>query len=162
MAIRNVVTKENEQLRKKSREIVGFDEKLHTLLDDMYDTMMNLDGVGIAAPQVGILRKVAIVQIDDENKYELVNPYITRKEGESQGLEGCLSCPNQWGLVTRPETIDVTYWDRNGKEINMTASGFLSRAIQHEMDHLNGVLFIDIVDKFLDENELEEYMNSRK
>jgi len=162
MAIRNIVEKEDERLKKKSREVVNFDEKLHTLLDDMYDTMTEKNGVGIAAPQVGILRRIALVQTEEDNLYELINPVILSKSGsEEQSLEGCLSCPDQWGLVTRHNSVEVEYYNRDGEKKLINADDFLARAIQHEMDHLEGILFIDILDKFLNDDEVEEYMENR-
>ncbi|MGL5973267.1 MAG: peptide deformylase [Oscillospiraceae bacterium] len=162
MAIRKVILKENEQLRKVCRDVTNFDNKLHTLLDDMYDTMVSMDGVGIAAPQVAILRNVLIVQIDGKNKYEMVNPKLVSKDGQQSGLEGCLSCPDQWGIVTRSDIVTVDYFDRDGNKKTIKTEGFLARAILHEMDHLKGILFIDIVDKFLNEKELEDYMNKER
>lgn len=162
MAIRNIVTKESEQLRKKCRTVVSFDEKLHILLDDMYDTMVSLDGVGIAAPQVGILKNVIVVDLNDGERLELINPLISFTDGTCQELEGCLSCPYQWGLVTRPKDIELSYVDRHNKHKTLKANGFLARVIQHEVDHLKGVLFIDIVDKFLNDDEVDEYMKQRE
>lgn len=156
MSIRNIRNKEDEVLRKKSRDVTSFDEKLFVLLDDMLETMEKNDGVGIAAPQVGILRNVIIVKYQDK-VYEFINPVILEQSGEEQALEGCLSCPGQWGLVTRPNKITFKYQDRSGKEFKKSVEGFFSRIILHEVDHLHGRLFIDIVDRFLTDEEINNY-----
>lgn len=155
MAIRTVITKEDERLRKHTRKVTDFNPKLWTLLDDMYETMQELNGVGIAAPQVGILRRAVIVEVA-EDKFELINPEIIEREGDQYGAEGCLSVPGEWGMVHRPQKLKVKYQDRDGQEQVLEAEGYLAVAICHETDHLNGVLFIDLADRMLDESELEE------
>jgi peptide deformylase len=145
-----------EVLEKKCRPIVKFDRKLAKLLDDMYDTMIEHDGVGLAAPQIGIDEQIAIVDIDDESgTIELINPRIIHTSGEQTGPEGCLSFPNLFGEVTRPNYVKIEAFDRKGKKFTLEAEGFLARAIQHEMDHLDGVLFTSKVSRYLEEDELK-------
>jgi peptide deformylase len=145
-----------EVLEKKCRPIVKFDRKLAKLLDDMYDTMIEHDGVGLAAPQIGIDEQIAIVDIDDESgTIELINPRIIHTSGEQTGPEGCLSFPNLFGEVTRPNYVKIEAFNRKGKKFTLEAEGFLARAIQHEMDHLDGVLFTSKVSRYLEEDELK-------
>ena len=153
MALRNIVTEKEERLRKVSRPVEKFDERLWTLLDDMADTMYDADGVGIAGVQVGVLRRVFVVDIG-EGLIEFVNPTITAQSGEQDGMEGCLSSPGEYGLVVRPEKVTIEAFDRNGKPFTMDAEGFLARAICHENDHLDGRIFKDITHHMLSEEEL--------
>lgn len=155
MALRTVITREDERLRKKTRPVTDFNERLWTLLDDLYETMQESNGVGIAAPQVGILRQAVVIDVG-EGKVELVNPEIVEQEGDQYGSEGCLSVPGEWGMVHRPKKVKVKYQDRNGVNCEMTAEDYLAVAVCHETDHLKGVLFIDLADRMLDESELEE------
>lgn len=147
MAIRNIVAIGNDVLRERSREVTTFDSRLAVLIDDMIDTMFKANGVGLAAPQVGILKRVAVVSIDGEKIYELVNPVITNASGRQLGEEGCLSIPKKYGIVERPNKIIVEYQDRNGVKKSIKATGFLARAFCHEIDHLDGVLYVDKVIK---------------
>ncbi len=149
MAIREVRTKEDEILYKSCKEVIKFDEKLHILLDDMYDTMSSHDGVGLAAPQVGILKRAVVIDVG-EGKLELINPEIIEQSGEQTGNEGCLSVPGIWGEVTRPNVVTVKAQDRNGKWFKITGEGLLARAICHETEHLDGKLFLDRVTKFVE------------
>ena len=144
MALRNIVTIEDSLLRETARPVEEFDQKLLTLLDDMAQTMYHADGVGLAAPQIGILRRIAVVDVGD-GLIELVNPYIVKTRGEQIGLEGCLSVPGQSGYVPRPFKVVVKAQDRYGKPIRLHAEGFLARAFCHEIDHLDGVLYVDKV-----------------
>jgi peptide deformylase len=145
-----------EVLEKKCRPVVKFDRKLAKLLDDMYDTMIEHDGVGLAAPQIGIDEQIAIVDIDDESgTIEMINPHIINTSGEQTGPEGCLSFPDLFGEVTRPNNVKIEAFDRKGKKFTLEAEGFLARAIQHEMDHLDGVLFTSKVSRYLEEDELK-------
>ena len=153
MALRNIVTEKEARLRKVSRPVEKFDERLWTLLDDMADTMYDADGVGIAGVQVGVLRRVFVVDIG-EGLIEFINPTITARSGEQDGMEGCLSSPGEFGLVVRPEKVTVTAFDRHGKPFTMDAEGFLARAICHENDHLDGRIFKDITHHMLSEEEL--------
>ena len=142
MAIRNIVKVGDEVLRKTCRTQMTFDEKLWSLLDDMRDTMYKADGVGLAAPQVGILRRICVVDIG-EGLIELINPVITEKSGSQVGSEGCLSVPDRFEEVKRPNKVTVKAQNRNGENIEIKAEGFLARAFCHEIDHLDGILYID-------------------
>ena len=144
LALRTIRKKGDDILYKKCKEIKNFDKKLAILLDDMYETMVKSDGVGLAAPQVGILKRAVVIDIG-EGKIELVNPEIIRQEGSQIGQEGCLSIPDTWGDVERPEFVTVKAFDREGKEFELSGHELLARAICHEIDHLNGELFIDKV-----------------
>ena len=143
MAIRNIVKDGDEVLRKVCRPVEYFDDRLSTLLDDMADTMYEAQGVGLAAPQVGIRKRVFVVDIG-EGLFEFVNPQIIKTSGTQVGQEGCLSCPNLWGMVERPSFVKVKAFDRYGKEFEIEATDFFARAIFHENDHLDGKLFKDI------------------
>ncbi len=142
MAIRNIVKVGDDILRKVCRTQLTFDEKLHQILDDMADTMYKADGVGLAAPQVGLLRRYCIVDVGD-GLIELVNPVIVSKSGEQLGDEGCLSVPDRFEKVKRPLKVTVRAQDRNGETFTVTAEGFKARAFCHEIDHLDGILYID-------------------
>lgn len=141
MAYREVVKVGEPVLRKKSREVTEFNEKLWTLIDDMYDTMYKEEGCGLAAPQVGILRRVIV--IDCGEKVEMVNPVILSSSGEVGMNEGCLSVPNRNGYVLRAKKIKVAFQTRTGEKKTKTYYDFEARALQHEIDHLDGVLYID-------------------
>ncbi|MBE6901727.1 MAG: peptide deformylase [Ruminococcaceae bacterium] len=148
MALREIVKYGDDILRKKCRPVTAFDEKLWTLLDDMKETMEDAKGAGLAAPQVGILRRVCVINVHDEHgTIELVNPEIIATEGAQTGGEGCLSLPGEWHEVERPVRATVKAQDRNGKEFTITGEGLLARALCHETDHLDGVLFIDKMKK---------------
>lgn len=155
MALRNIVTEKEARLRKVSRPVEKFDERLWTLLDDMADTMYEADGVGIAGVQVGVLRRVFVVDIG-EGLTEFINPTITAQSGEQDGLEGCLSSPGEYGLVVRPEKVTIEAYDRHGKPFTLEAEGFMARAICHENDHLDGQIFKDITHHMLTDEELRE------
>jgi peptide deformylase len=143
MAIRNIVKgKNNAALRKVSREVKQITPHILTLLDDMKDTLHAEEGIGLAAPQVGVLRRIAIVEYDDRY-YELINPKILEASGEAVEEEGCLSIPGTRGRVKRPETVTAQYTDRYGKKKKVTVSGITARGFCHEIDHLDGILFID-------------------
>lgn len=145
MAIRNIVKDGDEILRKVCKEVTVFDNKLATILDDMRETMYKADGVGLAAPQIGLLKRIAVVDVDRENYYELINPKITKMAGTQEGQEGCLSFPGEFGDVVRPKKVEVVAQDRNGKEYKLVATDLLARALCHEIDHLNGIVFKDKV-----------------
>lgn len=162
MAIREIRLGEDEILRKVSKPVKNFDEKLAVLLDDMYETMKFKDGVGLAAPQVGILRRAAVIDISDVGqnrkgavrtqqigKIELINPEIIEQSGEQTDNEGCLSFPDTWGSVTRPYKVTVRAQDRHGKWFKLTGEGLLARAICHETDHLDGHVFTEKVTEFV-------------
>ena len=146
MAIRNIVKLGDDVLRKVCRTQMTFDEKLATTLDDMAETMYKAEGVGLAAPQIGILRRYCVVDVGD-GIIELINPVIESMSGEQTGEEGCLSIPNRYESVTRPMTVTVRAQDRKGNSFTITAEGFKARALCHEIDHLDGILYIDKSDK---------------
>lgn len=152
MATRNIVKFGDDILRKKSREVTNFDDKLWVLLDDMYETMQTAGGVGLAAPQVGILKRVVVIDVGD-GKIELVNPVITYAKGKQREVEGCLSCPDTWGYVERPAKVKVTAQNRYGKEVKFEGTELLARAFCHEIDHLNGIIFTDLADEMVDKKE---------
>ena len=149
MAIREIREKGDEILYKKCKAVVKFDEKLHILLDDMYETMQSRDGVGLAAPQVGILKRAVVIDVGD-GKIELINPEIVEESGEQTGSEGCLSVPGGFGEVTRPNVVTVKAQDRDGKWFKITGKELLARAFCHEIEHLDGKLFLDRVIRFID------------
>ena len=151
MAKRNILTvdTDSETLRKKSREVERIDERIITLLDDMAETMYDANGVGLAAPQVGVLKRVVVIDVGD-GLIELINPVITYKKGEQIDAEGCLSVPGKSGTVSRPEKVMVRAQDRNGNEINIEGKGLLARALCHEIDHLSGTIYTDHVIAYLE------------
>ncbi len=147
MALRNIRLNGDEILRKRSKEVTVIDDKIKRLLDDMADTMYEKDGVGLAAPQIGILKRLVVIDVDDENLYKMINPKIIKSSGKQVDQEGCLSVPDIKGTVTRPNKVTVQYTDENGEEITLDAEDLLARCICHELDHLDGVLFIDKMEK---------------
>lgn len=171
MALRMIVQDGDPILTKKCRPVTNFDEKLAMLLDDMIETLDDAGGYGLAGPQVGMLRRVFITL--DERDYpengtdeeidayepghlEFINPEILSTEGEEEGREGCLSFPGVWAEVRRPEKVTVRAFDRTGKPFTITVDGMLARCVCHESDHLNGVTLLDVADRILEEDELEE------
>lgn len=155
MALRNIVKEGDPVLTKKCRPVEKFDDKLADLLDDMYETMTNGNGVGLAAPQVGILRRLFVIDIG-EGRLEFINPEIIKTSGKQESGEGCLSCPGEYGITVRPKFVTVKAQDRNGKEFTLDAADLLAKAVCHENDHLDGILFKTHVIRMLDEDELEE------
>ncbi|MGX7327844.1 peptide deformylase [Enterococcus bulliens] len=147
----------DEQLRKPCEPIDQITDELVVLLEDMYETMVAHDGVGIAAPQIGKNIQVAVVEVEENDRFELINPRIVDRKGKDIDIEGCLSMPHVFGTVERAEEITVRYFDRDGDEIEVTAFGYLARAIQHEIDHLHGILFTDKVIERIAEEDLESY-----
>jgi peptide deformylase len=154
LALRNILKLPDETLNKKSRDVTAFDDKLWVLLDDMHDTLEKHDGVGIAAVQVGILRRVIVIDLGD-GVIELINPEILHSIGSQRELEGCLSCPDLWGYVVRPDFVKVKSMNRHGKPQFHEADDLLAIAICHEIDHLNGVVFPDVADEMVDKDEAE-------
>ena len=150
MAIRNIVQLGDEVLRKKSFEVTDFGPKTHQLLDDMKDTLIKANGAGLAAPQVGVLRRIFVVSVDGAY-FECINPVITDEKGKQVGEEGCLSVKGKYGVVERPNKVTVKAFDRNGNPFTIKAEGFLARAFCHEYDHLNGVLYIDKAKEMFEE-----------
>ena len=157
MALRTILTTENDEaaLRKHSRPVTAFNERTHKMLDDMVETLKESGGVGLAAPQVGILRRMVVIEREDGTILELINPEIIATEGEQTGPEGCLSLPGIWGEVTRPMTATVRALDRNGKPFEETATGLIARCFVHECEHLDGVLFTDRADHIMTQEELD-------
>lgn len=144
MAIRNLRYEGDEILKKKSREVDVIDEKLQTLIDDMIETMHKYNGVGLAAVQVGVLKRVVVIDLyDDNGPIALINPVIIKTKGEQEVDEGCLSFPNKFAKVVRPEEVVAEFTNREGKRIRVKAKELLAQAIMHETDHLNGELFVD-------------------
>ncbi|MEF3309875.1 peptide deformylase [Paenibacillus sp. GYB004] len=157
MAIRIIVKEPDPVLREKAKPVPKITPNIHKLLDDMADTMYDAEGVGLAAPQIGILKRVIVVDVGDDNGLiEMINPEIVNAEGEQLGPEGCLSIPGLRGDVNRSLTITIKGLDRNGDELVITASEFLARAFQHEVDHLNGVLFTDLAKSVYREEERQK------
>lgn len=157
MAIRNIVKEGDPVLRKTSRPVTSFDEHLWQLLDDMKETLIEAQGVGLAGPQVGVLRRLFVMDTGDGEMLEVINPVIMGTQGVQEGgLEGCLSCPNKWGEVKRPQKVILKAQDRFGKEFRYKGEDLMARCICHENDHLDGVLFIDKVDKILGPNDIQE------
>ena len=152
MAIREIRKTPDEVLYKKSREVTDFDERLHTLLDDMADTMYEANGVGLAAVQVGILKRVVVIDVGD-GIMELINPVIIEEADSQTGTEGCLSFPGQWGIVTRPDYVKVKALDRYGNEQIFEGRELLARAFCHELEHLDGHAFIEKVERFVNPDE---------
>lgn len=162
MALRNILKTGEPRLRKRSREVTEFNERLHLLLDDMRETLLDAGGVGLAAPQVGVLRDVVLVMdtnleglSEEEQIIELINPRIVEQSGSQTGAEGCLSVPGEYGVVTRPENVTVTAQDRYGKEFTVSGYGLTARCFCHEIDHLSGVLFTDLAERMLTPEELD-------
>lgn len=157
MALRKIVQDGDPILKKVCRPVEKFDEKLAILLDDMRETVLDANGAGLAASQVGILRRViVVVNLDDESIIELVNPEIIESDGEQDGAEGCLSFPGQYGMVKRPMHVKVRAQDRNGAFFELEGTEFLARAFCHETDHLNGIVFKQRVSRMLSDEELEQ------
>lgn len=149
MALRSIRKQEDEILRKKSREVAESDillEKNQNLIDDMLETMYHYNGVGLAAVQVGILKQIIVIDVEDgKEPYVLINPKILKTKGSKECEEGCLSFPNEFGKVIRPTEVIVEYYDRKAKKVKLKAKDLLAQAVCHEIDHLNGIVFIDLV-----------------
>ena len=154
MGLRRIHTDKEPALHKVCRPVTSFDAKLHKLLDDMKDTLLDANGVGLAAPQVGILRRVVLVDTGEEI-LELINPELLETSGEQTGAEGCLSVPGKYGLVTRPMFARVKAQDRNGDWFEVEGEELIARCFCHELDHLDGILYTQVMDRFLTEEELE-------
>lgn len=155
MAILNIVKEGDPVLRKECRPVDAVTPRILRLLDDMKDTLADAEGAGLAAPQVGVMRRIAIVENDGEY-IELINPEIISREGEQEELEGCLSVPGIWGITHRPAKVTVKAKDRDGKEFTVSGEGLLARAFCHEIDHLSGKLFTDDAVRILSQEEVEE------
>ena len=159
MALRKIVEQGDECLNKVCRPVTDFNRRLHILLDDMTETLADANGAGLAAPQVGVLRRVCVVMDEESGDYlELVNPVIVDQKGEQTGLEGCLSVPGKWGIVTRPAWVRVRAQDRNGDWFEAEGEGLNARCFCHELEHLDGHLYTEHIDRFLTDEELREYL----
>ena len=162
MAIRTIREKGDPCLEKVCRPVTEFNDRLHTLLDDMHETLEESGGVGLAAPQVGILRRVCLVEDSEGEILELINPEIIAQSGEQTGLEGCLSLPGKWGVVTRPYTVRVRAQDRFGNTFEVEDEELTARCFCHEIEHLDGHLFSEHCDRLLSNEELEELMREQE
>lgn len=154
MGLRKILTDKDPALHKVCRPVEKFDGRLHRLLDDMKETLIEANGVGLAAPQVGILRRVVLVDTGDE-VLELINPSLLETSGEQVGAEGCLSVPGKYGLVKRPNYAKVRAQDRNGNWFEVEGEELIARCFCHELDHLDGILYTEVMERFLTEEELE-------
>lgn len=161
MALRNVLIKGDPALNKKSRPVTDFNKRLFDLLDDLKETLASQNGVGLAAPQVGVLRRAVVVletnvpEGEEEYFIELINPEIVYREGEQTGAEGCLSIPEQYGIVSRPEFVRVRAQNRDGEYFEVEGFGLTARCFCHEIDHLDGILFDSVAERMLDPEEYE-------
>ena len=163
MALRKIVEQGDECLTKVCRPVTEFNSRLHELLDDMVETLVDANGAGLAAPQVGVLRRVCIVMDEDSGEYiELINPEIVAQSGEQTGLEGCLSVPGKWGIVTRPNVVRVRAQDRDGQWFEVEGEELTARAFCHEIEHLDGHLYTEHIDHFLSEEELRAYLEAEE
>lgn len=158
MAVRTIVTEGDPVLNKVCHPVTSFDQRLWDLLEDMHDTLAQSNGVGLAAPQIGILRRVVLVMNDQEEVLELINPVIVHTEGEQEGLEGCLSVPGKWGNVKRPFRVRVRAQDRNGNEFEAEDVALTARCFCHELEHLDGHLFSEHCDQLYTAEELDAMM----
>ncbi|MBQ3556342.1 MAG: peptide deformylase [Oscillospiraceae bacterium] len=162
MAIREIVTQGDPVLNKVCHPVTQFDQKLWDLLDDMHDTLAQSNGVGLAAPQVGILRRVVLVINGEDRVIELINPTIVSTSGEQEGLEGCLSVPGKWGMVKRPMRVRVRAQDRNGNWFEEEDEELTARCFCHELDHLDGHLFSELADRLYTSEELDAMMEEEE
>lgn len=158
MGLRKILTDKEPALHKVCKPVTAFDDRLHKLLDDMRDTLIDSNGVGLAAPQVGILRRVFLVDVglDGEQIVEFINPEILETDGEQEGAEGCLSVPGRYGLVKRPYWVKVRAQDRNGEWFEAEGEELIGRCFCHEYDHLDGIVYTQVMERFLTEEEMGE------
>lgn len=152
MALRKIITEENPILRKVSKEVKNFDENLWELLDDMKETLIKAQGAGLASPQVAVLKRAFIIMVNNDY-IEFVNPKILSQSGSQKGNEGCLSIPKQFLKVKRPRKVTVEFFDRFGNKMTLTCEDFMARAVCHEYDHLDGILYVDRVKEQEEENK---------
>ncbi len=155
MGLRKILTVQDPALHKVCKPVTAFDRKLHRLLDDMRETLLDANGVGLAAPQVGILRRVVLVDTGEEI-LELINPTLLSTDGEQEGAEGCLSVPGRYGLVRRPYYARVRAQDRDGNWFEAEGEELIARCFCHELDHLDGIVYTQVMERFLTDQELEE------
>ena len=156
MAILNIVKEGDSVLRKTCRPVEAITPRILRLLDDMVETMRDADGCGLAAPQVGVLRRIAVVEVEDGEVFEFINPEIIEREGQQNEMEGCLSLPEQWGITDRPMRVTVRATNRKGEIYTVSGEGLKARAFCHEIDHLDGILFKDKAVHMLTPEEIEE------
>lgn len=156
MAILNIVKEGDPVLRKICRPVTEITPRTLQLLEDMKETLHKADGCGLAAPQVGVLRRIALVEVEKGKLYELINPEIIAREGTQNEMEGCLSIPGEWGITERPEKVTVRAMNRNGEMYEVSGEGLMARALCHELDHLDGVLYKDKAIHMLTKEEIEE------
>ena len=156
MAILNIVKEGDPVLRKICRPVTEITPRTLQLLEDMKETLHKADGCGLAAPQVGVLRRIALVEVEKGKLYELINPEIIAREGTQNEMEGCLSIPGEWGITERPEKVTVRAMNRNGEMYKVSGEGLMARALCHELDHLDGVLYKDKAIHMLTKEEIEE------
>lgn len=156
MAILKILRETEPDLKKVSRPVEKINKRILTLLDDLRETAIDANGIGLAAPQVGVLRRVAIIEIEEGEVFEMINPEIILRDGEQEAIEGCLSSPGKFARTIRPETVTVRYTDRNGEVVEKTGSDLLARAFCHEIEHLDGILCYDNALEILTAEELEE------
>mgnify|MGYP004520407709 FL=1 len=163
MALRKIVLQGDECLEKVCRPVTEYNQRLHDLLDDMSETLIEANGAGLAAPQVGVLRRICLVLDEQDDSFvELINPEIVETSGEQTGLEGCLSIPGKYAIVTRPNRVRIRAFDRNGVPFEMEREGLTARAFCHETEHLDGHLFIEHADRFLTDEELQAYVEEEQ
>ena len=155
MAVLNIIKDGDELLRKTSRPVTEITPRIIRLLDDMKDTLHKANGVGLAAPQVGVLRRIAIVECEPGELIELINPEVIEQSGEQEEVEGCLSVPERWGITKRPAKVKVKATDRHGNTFTVEGEGLLARALCHETDHLDGIIFYDKAVRMLTQDEIE-------
>lgn len=156
MALLNILKESEPTLRKTCREVGEITPRIITLLDDMIETLHDANGAGLAAPQVGVLRRICIVETDETGLVEFINPVIIEREGEQEELEGCLSIPGEWGYTRRPAKVTVRALNRRGEEFTITGSDLAARAFCHEIDHLDGILYKDNAVRMLSAEEIRE------
>ena len=169
MATRNILKGDDPALRKKSRVVTEYNKRLHILLDDMRETLTEANGLGLAAPQVGVLRRAILIvdtfiesETPEEQVIELINPVIIARSGEQSGSEGCLSIPGVYGIVKRPELVKVKAQDRHGNSFELMVKDLTARAVCHEVDHLDGIVFTTLTDRLLTEEELQQLIADRE
>ena len=162
MAIRRIVIQGDDRLGKRCRPVTDFNKRLHDLLDDMKETLAEAQGAGLAAPQVGVLRRAVVIAGDGDDMLELVNPEILEQSGQQTSPEGCLSVPGKWGMVTRPNFVRIRAQDRYGEWFEAAGEELMARCFCHELEHLDGHLYVERIDHFLSEEELEAYYQSQE
>lgn len=163
MALRKIVVQGEDCLNKVCRPVTDFNRRLHVLMDDLVETLAEAGGAGLAAPQVGVLRRACVVMDEETEEFiELVNPEIVSQSGEQTGPEGCLSVPGKWGLVTRPDYVRVRAQDRDGNWFEIEGEGLMARCFCHELEHLDGHLYTEHIERFLTDEEVEEYFSQEE